>query len=938
MKTNPELNCLDLIREVHNLKEMKLTVIRWILLIVVLLAGVHQIHAQDAYYVQHQVPTAIDRDQKSIFQFTVPGINTTDVQDAYLYYRTDGSSSFRQVPAFLSGNIFEASIEVTDLHVTSIEYYFEIEFNTRERLTHPDRQSGSATLTVNVIDKENSNQPESDTKGDISYTILSPEPGETLHQADVVIAITLFYEEGAVDTAGSSFRLELNGRDITDQANASDFFYTYAPDNLTFGQHTASLKLVEPDTARTIASWSFIVTGRNKERDTFEGNNSSFFPAGRLEMTARNQVLAGNVSDHLSGNIRLNGRKGNIRYSAYGLLTSQEDPRLQPQNRYGGELYVGKWLELQIGHIYPMLSDMTISGRRVEGINTELNLLKGAINLQFLHGRIRRDISNLYQPVQSQQVMSGETVVDTTYWLGYRSGGFGAYQQNVTGGRVGYERGNRFKIGVNLLKAQDDTTSLNNIRNYNSLLQHSPELIANLSEEEQNDLAANPGQLNTANGPSPKGNVVAGADIDINLDRSRIKFQANAAMSLVNENIAGGALTSERAEQLGFIFDPDKENILKRLSWLIIINENMAANPIRLGVKNGQIAGDLYLPKGIWATESELALNYFKNNFRIQYRRVGPNFDSFANSAIRQDIEGYTISDRMRFFDDQLYLTLGYENLEDNVTGYKEITTNTTTVRSNISWYPMQSGLPSLSLDLMKRSRENGVDLNNPFIAPSLEAAAVQNYTTVNGELVSTRLPLMRDSYQASASLSQQVNFLGLTHDLSVNYSIFRTVEELYAFGDEYSQNISLRVTNYFDRLPMKTNIGFNYNRTDIGKGLNSIQIGGLNLGGSVFLLDDKLNIDASVSLVRSSSEFMNLTIDENETPADFKDDYYKLDESSSSATGSDSYMVSTGVRYDINKSHAFLANMRLTNIISNQPGEQFPNDRILQARYVFRF
>lgn len=913
--------------------------IRWILLIVVLLAGVHKIHAQDAYYVQHQVPTAIDRDQKNIFQFTVPDINTTDVQDAYLYYRTDGSSSFRQVPAFLGGNIFEAPIEVTDPHATSLEYYFEIEFNTRERLTHPDRQGGSATFSTNIIDKGDSRQPDSDTKGNISYTILSPEPEQTLHQADVVIAITLFYEEGAdVDTALSSFRLELNGRDITGQANASDFFYTYAPDDLPFGQHTVALKLVEPDTTRIVASWSFIVTGREKVRDTFEGNRNSYFPSGRLQMTARNQLLAGNESDYLSGNIRLNGRKENIRYSAYGLLTSQEDPRLQPQNRYGGELYVGEWFELQAGHIYPRLSDMTITGRRVEGINTELNLLKGAINLQFLHGRMRRDISNLYQPVQAQQVLSGETVVDTTYWLGYRPGGLGAYQQNVTGGRIGYERGNRFKIGVNLLKAQDDTTSLNSIRSYNGLLQHNPELIANLSEEEQDDLAANPGQLNTANGPSPKGNVVAGADVDINLDKNRIKFQANAAMSLVNENIANGTLTTERAEELGFVFDPDKESILKRLSWLIIINENMAASPIRLGVKEGQIAADLYLPEGIWATESELSLNYFKNNLRIQYRRVGPNFDSFANSAIRHDIEGYTISDRIRFFDDQLYLTLGYENLEDNVTGYKEITTNTITVRSNISWYPMQDGLPSMSLDLMKRSRDNGVDLNNPYIAPSLEAAAVQNYINKNGELVSTRLPLVRDSYQASASLSQQVDFLGLTHDFSVNYSIFRTVEELYAFGDEHSQSISFRITNYFDRLPLKTNIGFNYNRTDIGQGLNSIRIGGLNLGGSVFLLDDKLNVNASVSLVRSSSEFFTLIINENETPADFKDDYYRLDEASLSASERDSYMISSEARYDITKHHAFLVNMRFTNIISNQPGKQFPGDRILQARYVFRF
>ncbi|MDZ7683476.1 MAG: hypothetical protein U5J63_17635 [Fodinibius sp.] len=70
-------------------------------------------------------------------------------------------------------------------------------------------------------------------------------------------------------------------------------------------------------------------------------------PEGNLEISARNQQVGRYANDALSGNVRLSGQKGDVSYSAHGLLTTQEDPRLQPQNRFGASLYIGDWLDLE---------------------------------------------------------------------------------------------------------------------------------------------------------------------------------------------------------------------------------------------------------------------------------------------------------------------------------------------------------------------------------------------------------------------------------------------------------------------------------------------------------------------------------------------------------------------------------------------------------------
>lgn len=886
--------------------------------------------------IRHQQPTMVERGTPFELSFAVPEINPQDVQDAYIFYRSNDEIAYSQKRAALISSDFKARLEVKDNQATSLEYYLEIELNNGDKVTYPQKNAAGNPIRVEVIDHRKTARERRVEATGVDYTVLSPSPGATVAQNDVTIALTLFYDPSKVDTAHTSFQMVLDNNDITEKANASAYFYNYSPDQLAPGDHTVLFNLQKPDTVLEVASWKFTVLNPNGVMAEGGGNdNTDWMPQGKIRLTARDQQVGGYSNNALTGNVSLSGRHRNITYSAHGFLTSQEDPRLQTQNRFGARLTVGDWLDLAAGHVYPNLSLLTIAGQRMEGVNAGVHLWDHALNVRFIHGRLRRGINNIYEDLKPEYQMYQGTPVDTTYALNINDGG--TFKRKITGGRLSVGRDKIFQFGLNFMKVQDDTTSIGVVRNFKSLKTNYPGLMQGLSAQQQQDLAAHPDQLSVSGNPKPKGNFVAASDLDLSLDNDRLRFRANLGASMLNRDIAGGVLTQQRAEDLGLTIDNGTQDLLDRLSWLIIINKNMDAIPQRFSTDEYGSSAKAFVPSSILASRSRLGLHYFDNDLRVQYRWVGPNYNSLANTTIRKDIAGYTLSDRFHLFEDRLYLTLGYENLQDNVTNSNDATTTTDTYRGNVSWYPIDPNLPRISLGLMKRNRDNGVGLYNPYLASAPRDAALQNFTIQQGDTLIAPNPRLSDTYQVNTSLSQRFTALGITNDASLSYSFLTTNDQRFGFGDTRSNSFSMRIVNRFPDSPLQTNVGINYNHTKSGSGLTNIKIYGAHVGGSLFLLKDKLNINASLAFTKNKSRTIPLAVNTNGT-ADNSDDYYQPDKQAKSLSKSNSYIVNASVRYKLTTHHSFLLHFQYSNVRNALSSTGIPDDHLLQARYIFNF
>ena len=902
------------------------------------------VFAQISYTVQHQPPTAVERGEPQTFDFTVPGIRVDEVEEAFLYYRMGGDFSYRQERAELNQDRFSVEIDIPERGAGLFEYYFVVDLFDGRQITYPDNYAlTEEPVRVEVVEPRDKKPPAQATVGQIEYTILSPEPGTGLPEDDALIALTLFYEEESIDTTNYPFMLLLDDQDITDQAKAGNYFFSYAPETIQPGNHRVTLLLKQGEGQKEIVSWEFTVFDPDAPADSPVAPDNPLYrwiPQGRAELTVRNQVIAGETNDVIRGNIQFSGSRGNVRYSGYGLLSTQESSRLQPQNRYNAEFFVGDWLELEAGHVYPTMNSMTISGRRILGVNALTYIPNTPLNVQLMFGQMSRSITNRYTNIQPEVQMFGGDPVDTTYTIGFREDGAGTYKRKIAGGRIGFEKGRDIDVGLSFLRIQDDTTSISVVSDFNDVLSGQPQLADGLNQQHIDNLTNNPEKLTVDGNPVPKGNFITSLDYALNLKDERIQIRGEGGMSLFNENITGGILTNDN--DLGVVLPESTANLIDWLSWLVIINENMNVLPFRFEVEGDTTFARTIIPPGILATQNSVNLNYFDHNAQIQYRWVGPNYVSLGNSTIRRDVRGFTLTDRFRVLDNRLYINITLERLRDNLTNNRESTTGTFTYRSNFSWYPVRESLPRVSLGLMYRKRDNDISLTNPFVAPELEDAAVQNYEIIDGTPSLTASPRFNNTYQIHTSLSKEFELLDLDHEATFNFSHLGTRDRVFAFGDTRNNNLGFSITSYLDNIPLNTNLSVSYNSTETLSGNSESDIFGINLGGSLFLLDEKLNLNANLAFTRNNFESGNIVINENGTPNDTSDDFFAPETDGSgnrviTRTQSNLYILRGGARYNITNHHSVILDLNFTNVRERLGDIDPSNDRILLARYIYR-
>ncbi|MAL18398.1 MAG: hypothetical protein CL670_02985 [Balneola sp.] len=905
-------------------------------LLILMLAAAN---AYGQYTIQHQAPVALQKGSTNTLEFSLPGITEADLQQANLFYRFDGDFSYQQQEVRFQNGGLTASLDIRNQNVSTVEYYLEVQLISGETLFFPNNLPSENPVEVEVV--EQLSEQKEQLEG-VDYTILSPRPGNGVTTDDVVIALALFYEKS--DLPPGVFKLLIDGKDVTAEADTSAYYISYIPKDLGSGPHTISLEYQTEGKVFAVTDWRFAVVSPGQA--SFQGFGPSRIPQGRVELTARNQIISGDVNNAYTGRTNINGAYGDFRYSLNGYLTSQESVRLQPQNRYGIDLAYGDWWDFEAGHVYPTMSQFTISGRRVHGLNTSLHLLNENINLQFIYGELDREITNQYDSLLVEDVVVGaDSVVDQNFLLTYQEGGRGSFQRKVTGGRIGFGNEEKFQIGIQALRIQDDTTSIFNVRDYLDLASSSAVYGSNLNSDDIDSLLANPDRLDVRGGNvKPKGNLVAGADFKMGLLNNRVRLESEAVISALNNNIYDGPLTVQRAEDLGFDVNQKTADLLEQLSWLIIVNENMNTLPFRISEdESGELSGNAFFPTGILATNSELSLRYPNNNFRLQYRWIGPGFNSLANSTIRKDVAGFTISDRLNFLSNRMYVTLGYENLNDNVTGTRDATTNTNTYRTNVSWYPVDRSLPRVSAGLRYRTRDNGVERQNFLLSDDLVNAAVQNIRqeqrNINGQdtliILSTATPRSNYSVNINTSITQQFSLMNARNDISLSYTNLNTTDEVFAYGDIASSAFSLSLNSRFSDLPLETQFGFTYNNTEAGSGLNKINIFGMYAGGNFRMMEDKLTVNGRLAITQNKTENRMLLIRDNPNSDELNDnvydDYFILGDDITKSTFS-TFVIQAGARYNFNEYHALVFDSNLTNVSGRA------NDRIVQLRYVFSF
>lgn len=633
----------------------------------------------------HTPLTSLPEGQPVYFEtaFAIP------VEHAYLNYRRPGQANFTnfEMSQKVNGSFGAYIRELNGLkNGDQIEYYISAETRSGQTITLPAENPMYMPFQM-IISKRSVFQ-----ETGIEVVVLSPEPDEKINKKDVVIAISLF-SDNAIDV--KNLRLKLDGDDITAKADVTPELITYSPKDLGVGQHVARLMYISGESeTQILTEFTFEVVlsggedilaskGFRASSDLTSGGSETAFEdgtfrlSGRAEHRAQQNLGETTVFDRVGGDISY--EKKWFQVGATFDWDSEDDPKKnQPISRYLVTANVDNLVILNYGDTYPTFSPVTLNGTRVRGFSGGVYL--GVFNFEYVTGEVNRKVLSDQNKKNKSKIDSIFHNTDTSvtsyadayqaYFESNPNGYFsGDFKRNMTAGRfsVGPQS---FQFGVSFVKTKDQVSSL----------------------------LMNPITAVGYNGLTPQENLVAGADFRASMFNKRLNFDASVASAISNTDITSGSISHADLDSADIDLTKSQYDLVKKF---ITLNANL--DPLITE-----------FDKNLLAYTVGSSISAYNNNLSVRYRFNGAFFQSYGASVAR-DQESFEIVDRMRFWQNRIFLTINYATMKNNLAKTAANTPKTNTLGFNMSFF-LPNKLPSVTLGYQTMSRKNGFDYDGSAI------------------------------------------------------------------------------------------------------------------------------------------------------------------------------------------------------------------------------
>jgi len=213
-------------------------------------------------------------------------------------------------------------------------------------------------------------------------------------------------------------------------------------------------------------------------------------------------------------------------------------------------------------------------------------------------------------------------------------------------------------------------------------------------------------------------------------------------------------------------------------------------------------------PLPSYAMQFDATFRYFYNNLKVRYYKIDKDFANPGNPYLLKDVSGFQITDNIRLFENQVYLTLFYKNYTTDRSRDNEAVDNNE-LGASLSYFPLPS-LPSLTVSYSNMNRQNDVPASDSLLY------RVNNLTQ-----------------RLSFSTSYNFDVSGTKNAVSLNYTTYGRDEEINQSAQSAFNlyGIGLR-TNY--SFPLISRLNYSKSENDIG---TAISLNQSNTTVSTFLI-----------------------------------------------------------------------------------------------------
>ena len=858
-------------------------------IIIIILIGLHSImFSQSTSQFYHKNPTQVEEGKD--VNISVTSFISDPIISGMLFFRSIGQMSYQEIPMRYNNGNWEVDIPGRNIIGDGIEYVVILHKRSWGRISVPESNDPfDHPLKFFISQKKIDGKPEKGfvikqnvAKGgdyvDADILILSPEEGTVSRPDEVVIAASLFNAD-AIDTI--NYRVLIDGRDYSKNAILDGGVLTLTPDELSIGPHFVRLLFkTSYGLEITPVEWSFnIAKGMVNMSEAFRYK-------GNIGASSLNTSASGIDLVEQQNNGKIDGELSwiKIRYSYRN--SSRQSSFIQPLNRETLTLQVTDYLKLEYGDVYPSLSPFLIDGKRVRGNYIHIDL--PWFDFQYVNGKLSEQVNYKKGRVDGGYrflVNNTQLNSDGSRIFNFTRDGY-TFPQEVSATRLSFTFFNIFSGGFHFLKAKDNFEDMPQIINENEMFTFTPldstldsayiynDFINDQSQYkfgEFSDLTSENGDsvfvpVNNWAGVVPKENLVAGFNFETALDNRNIIFQLAWNYSLTNNNIWGGALTLDELDtkldslQDGKLIDTSLDGVPDPAQYenLFTINEYLtpfvpldpvvfSKNPIRAIIN---------MPSS--ALHVRLKGSYTLNNLLVEYKQLGPEFYTFGNPYMTNNIREFTIKDRLSLLGRRLMFVVGYST-KDNKLGETVLNPlKTNTIMLNTTLVP-GPGAPSVVFNMQIIGKNNGID--------SVEVDSLGQFLKDNRE--DSRALNTLFSVNIPSNTGPVSNTIAVNYNSIIYTDLVATDEKYldnprkddYLFQKSDTRTYSANVSSRFP-FPLRTVISFNKTQIFIpmmDENLNMIKneiawtSGSLN--GTYSLNDNSIRINSGVDYMTNGND-----------------------------------------------------------------------------------
>jgi len=703
---------------------------------------------------------------------------SSSVSKATIFYRSFGQNEFTLSEMNLQGGSAFYTIPASEVTPPYIEYYLLLTLTSGLEETYPldfATSKNPVQVTVQAVSGK-----------DKEVIVMSPEKNTNILAEEFFISISLLRASDAVNK--SATKIYLDDKDITGMALFADDIIIFSPENfqiqLKDGLHNLNIELY--DTTNTLyhsVSSQFVVVNPSY---ALLGQSAIKYNADvRAESRNENIQTVGTWYNNLNVNVQADYKGINLVGNVYA--TSEEKKYLQPNNRYMLSL-TSDYGGVVVGDHFPKYPSLVLNGKRVRGFTGEVKL--GFFNIQTSLGEINRNVEGTF--IQYKDTLGSNIISVNPATHGgnkYAEVETGTFKRSILAIRPSFGSGENFQFGLTFLHAKDD-----------------------------------PGSIEY--GISPQENLVLGTDFMLGFDNHNILFTSQAAFSVLNKDISGGAMSDAQIDSVfgpnGLInLDPAKVKQLRdALDGIFTVNQNITPiNPQELPTL---------------AAETAISVNYFNNYLKGSYIYRGEQYLSFGQSFTRTDVAGINVLDRVRLFENKFFISLGFENLHDNLQNTKIATTNYRTLNTSLSFYP-RTNLPSVIVGYTRLDNSNGLSADSRAYQPD----------PVSGIRPMTYFSAIKDfTNRFSAQLSYNFEWY-YRHSASLSFVTSSRQDDSHANYDIDNSSFTISSgTRWFENLSSNFNVSLNNSKVDT----TSFSYVSLSLGANYSMMENKLLFSGAIN------------------------------------------------------------------------------------------